>query len=109
MVALHGWMLARMCPCDLDAFLESASAIVGTCNRLTGSILLHLWAIAFLKWPKCVTQWASAVSDAAGQPGVSAGSPDVQAKFYASESVELACHCNMDDMPWMHAQIIVGL
>ena len=40
MVALHGWMLARMCPCDLDAFLESAPAIVGACSRLTGSIIL---------------------------------------------------------------------
>ena len=109
MVALHGWMLARMSPCDLDAFLEGATATVGTCNRLTGSMLLHLWAMAFLKWPKCVTQWASVVSDAAGRPGVSAGSLDVQAEFFASKSVELACHCDMDDMPWMHEQISVGL
>ena len=96
MVALHGWMLARMSPCDLDAFLEGATATVGTCNRLTGSMLLHLWAMAFLKWPKCVTQWASVVSDAAGRPGVSAGSLDVQAEFFASRSVELACHCDME-------------
>ena len=109
MVALHGWMLARMSPCDLDAFLEGATATVGTCNRLTGSMLLHLWAMAFFKWPECVTQWASVVSDAAGRPGVSAGSLDVQAEFFASKSVELACHCDMDDMPWMHEQISVGL
>ena len=97
MVALHGWMLARMSPCDLDAFLEGATATVGTCNRLTGSMLLHLWAMAFLKWPKCVTQWASVVSDAAGRPGVSAGSLDVRAEFFASKSVELACHCDVED------------
>ena len=99
MVALHGWMLARMSPCDLDAFLEGATATVGTCNRLTGSMLLHLWAMAFFKWPECVTQWASVVSDAAGQPGVSAGSLDVQAEFFASKSVELACHCDMEKHP----------
>ena len=93
----------------LDAFLEGATATVGTCTRLTGSMLLHLWAMAFLKWPKFVTQWASVVSDAAGRPGVSAGSLDVQAEFFASKSVELACHCDMDDMPWMHEQISVGL
>ena len=98
-----------MCPCDLDALLESAPAIVGTCNRLTGSMLLHLWAMAFLKWPKCVTQWASVVSDAAGRPGVSAGSLDVRAEFFASKSVELVCQCDMDDMWWMHEQISVGL
>ena len=109
MVALHGWMLARMSPCDLDAFLEGATATVGTCNRLTGSMLLHLWAMAFFKLPECVTQWASVVSDAAGRPGVSAGSLDVRAEFFASKSVELACHCDMDDMPWMHEQISVGL
>ena len=57
---------------------------------------------------KCVAQWASAVSDAAGQPGVSAGSLDVLSEFYASKSVELACHCDMDDMSWMHQQISVG-
>ena len=109
MVALHGWMLARMSPCDLDAFLEGATATVGTCTRLTGSMLLHLWAMALLKWPKCMAQWASVASDAAGRPGVSAGSLDVQAEFFASKSVELACHCDMDDMPWMHEQISVGL
>ena len=109
MVALHGWMLARMSPCDLDAFLEGATATVGTCNRLTGSMRLHLWAMALLKWPKCMAQWASVASDAAGRPGVSAGSLDVQAEFFASKSVELACHCDMDDMPWMHEQISVGL
>ena len=97
MVALHGWMLARMSPCDLDAFLEGATATVGTCNRLTGSMLLHLWAMAFFKWPECVTQWASVVSDAAGRPGVSAGSLDVRPEFFASKSVELACHCDVED------------
>ena len=97
MVALHGWMLARMSPCDLDAFLEGATATVGTCTRLTGSMLLHLWAMAFFKLPECVTQWASVVSDAAGRPGVSAGSLDVQAEFFASKSVELACHCDVED------------
>ena len=80
MVAMHGWMLARMCPCDLKAFLGSASVIVGKGNILSGVTLVHLWSIASLKWPKCVTQWASAVTCAGpGQPGVSAGSPDVQA------------------------------
>ena len=109
MVAMHGWMLARMCPCDLEAFLGSASVIVGKGNRLSGVTLVHLWSIAFLKWPKCVKQWASAVTCAGpGQPGVSAGSPDVQAEYYAAKSVELASHCDMDDMQWMHEQISTG-
>ena len=109
MVAIHGWMLARMCPCDLDAFLAGASAIAGTGNRLTGVVLVHFWALAFLKWPKCVKQWASAVTCVGpGQPGVSAGSPDAQAAYYAAKSVELASHCDMDDMQWMHEQISVG-
>ncbi|NBU65619.1 MAG: hypothetical protein EBS29_14120 [Chloroflexia bacterium] len=58
MVAIHGWMLSHMCPCDLDAFLATAPRIVGQGSRLNGRALLHLWAAAFLKWPKAVGIWA---------------------------------------------------
>ena len=109
MVAIHGWMLARMCPCDMEALLVSAPDIVGQACRLTGAMLLHLWAIAFLKWPKCVSQWASICSGGVGQPGVSAGNLDVQAEHYAAKAIEFVSHCEMDDMQWMHQQISVRL
>ena len=56
---------------------------------------MHLWAAAFLKWPKAVRIWASMVAN--GLPGVSAGSPDSIATGYAKMSVELADRCESDD------------
>ena len=110
MVALHGWMLARMSPCDVVAFSAGAVRVLGDrvaeCVRLRGMDLVHLWAIGFLKWPKCVDIWASVVS--AGVPGISAGTPASVAKWYAEQSVELARQCDLDEMTWMHEQISIG-
>ena len=110
MVALHGWMLARMSPCDLVAFLAGAGRVVRDCASarvcLCGMDLVHLWAIAFLKWPKCVDIWASVV--AAGTPGVSAGTPISLSTWYATQAVELARQCDLEEMTWMHEQISTG-
>ena len=106
MVAIDGWMLPHMCPCDMEAFLSCAPRIVGQGGCLNVRALLHIWAAAILKWPNAVHIWASMVAD--GMPGVSAGSPDSIATGYAEMSVELARQCDSDDMAWMHEQITTG-
>ena len=68
---IHGWMLSHMCPCDMEAFLSCAPRIVGQGSCLNGRALLHLWAVACLKWPRAVHIRASMVAD--GMPGVSTG------------------------------------
>jgi hypothetical protein len=106
MVAIHGWMLSHMCPCDCEAFLSCAPRLVGPGGCLNGRALLHLWVAAFLKWPKAIRIWASMVAD--GVPGVSVGSPESIAGGYAKMSLELARQCDSDDMAWVHKQITTG-
>ena len=40
MCAVHGWMLVRMAPCDLDAFDAAASEIVTQRAGLDGQVAL---------------------------------------------------------------------
>ena len=107
MVAIHGWTLSGMCPCDLKAFIETADKLGGHRTKVDGHFVLQLWAAAFLQWPRAVAAWADVVM---GMPGIFTGVPGSgdKASHYASAALTVASECDSDDMPWMHDQISTG-
>jgi len=98
-VARHGWVLMEMSPCDYTAYRRFAPTLVDVAaSEVTGVDLLHLWSIAYLKWPPAVEFWAGRVRQSARR----------LAAFYHEQSVALARHLHDKRFAWMHQQISAG-
>jgi serine/threonine protein kinase len=99
MVALHGWMLAMMCPSDVTAFVQAADDLVGSSEVLSGHCMLQLWACAVLVWPQAVKGWAKAI----GRSGMV-----LSAAEYTAASLLMAQGIDTESQTGMHEEFSTG-
>ena len=101
-------LLRDLEPCDVTEFYKFALPLLASLEgtMLRGHDLLHLWAVAYMKWPIAIDAWKSHFSS----PGVTAGLSSsalahATTKSYVDGCSKVANAIAGVDLPYMHEMI----
>ena len=99
MTARHAIWLHRVPPCDVEAFLRGAHALLdgqSADDQLRGDDLFNLTCIAVIKWPLAIQTFVQEVR---------ARTPPLDAQEYLAVVDRVCESVDGVDLQWMHAQI----